>query len=141
MKLTLHFLAACLATFLLASVAHSQMVLAELTNIDVVITLADRLQMTLSDLAGLLPSYGVVIAISLLLAFSIKWLISSKIKKLPDSLYVLAGFLAIACALAAMHPILDITLIAGARTPFGLVLQAMSGAVGGYVFMKLRQQQ
>lgn len=141
MKLALHFLAACITTFVLASVAHSQMVLAELANIGVVISLADRLQMTISDLLGLLPSYGSVIALSLLLGFLVTWLISSKIKKLPDSLFVLAGFLAIISALAAMHPILDITLIAGARTPFGLFLQALSGAIGGFVFMKLRQQQ
>lgn len=140
MKLTLHFIVACLATFVLASIAHSQFVLAKLISVGVEISLADRLAMTFSDLLGLLPGYGAIIALSLLLGFLIMQAVSKWLMPLPDYRFVIGGFVAICCALLAMHPIFNVSLIAGARSEAGILAQAVAGAFGGLVFMLLRRK-
>jgi hypothetical protein len=129
---------ATIFAFVLASLFHSQFVMSELTSVGVNISFNDRLSMSLDDLIGLYPSYAIVIAISLLIAFSVVTLLL-KFTKLPSSvMYFVGGGLGITTALLAMHPILDITLIAGARSTFGFVCQALAGALGGWVFSHLR---
>ncbi len=49
-------------------------------------------------------------------------------------LYSLAGAVAIFTILAAMHPILNVSIIAGARGLSGLLTQSIAGAIGGAVF-------
>ncbi|TPV57994.1 hypothetical protein FJ444_11655 [Aestuariibacter sp. GS-14] len=41
--------------------------------------------------------------------------------------------------LAIMHPLLEVTLIAGTRSVAGIVWQAIAGAVGGELYRILRQ--
>lgn len=140
LRLCTHFLVAVIFAFVLASLLHSQFVMAELTMVGVEISLNDRLSMSLDDLIGLYPTYGIVIAVSFLIAFIVTALILKKLKLSPYILYTLAGGLGLTVALLAMHPILDITLLAGARSTFGFVCQSLAGAIGGGVFAHLRQQ-
>ena len=139
LRLVSHFLIAAMATFLLASLAHSQFVLHELGKLGVEIDFATRLSSTLDDLTGLMPTYGIVVAISLLIGFLITTLVRKYLAKPAHWLYPVAGFVAILAAHIAMHPILDITLIAGARSTFGLICQCLAGAFGGWAFMNMRQ--
>jgi len=129
---------ATIFAFVLASVFHSQFVMAELTSVGVNISFNDRLSMSMDDLIGLYPTYAVVIAISLLLAFSIATLFLKFVKYSPSLMYFISGGLGIIVALLAMHPIIDATLIAGARSAFGFACQALAGAIGGWVFSLLR---
>ena len=69
LRLCSHFLIATILAFVLASLFHSQFVMAELTSVGVNISFNDRLSMSLDDLISLYPTYAVVIAISLLLSF------------------------------------------------------------------------
>lgn len=137
-KLILHFLVAVLTTFIIASIAHSQFVLAALTDVGVAISWSDRLSMTLSDLIGLLPGYGAIILVALLTGFLIIEAISRWVHPLPAFRYPIAGLLAMSCALLAMHPIFNVSLIAGARSELGFLCQILSGAIGGWVFMNFR---
>lgn len=139
LRLVSHFLIAALATFILASLAHSQFVLHELGSLGVEIDFATRLSSTIDDLTGLMPTYGIVVAISLLAGFLITTLVRKYLTKPAFWLYPVAGFVAILTAHIAMHPILDITLIAGARSTFGLICQCLAGAFGGWAFMNMRQ--
>lgn len=139
-RLVRDFLIATMATFILASLAHSQFVLHELAALGVSIDFATRWSTSLDDLIGLLPGYGGIIAIALLIAFIV---ISWTKSRLPGDqywLYPLGGFLAILVAHLAMYPIFHITLIAGAREPFGLFCQALAGAFGGWAFASMRQR-
>ena len=129
---------ATVVAFVLASLLHSQFVMAELTSVGVDINFNDKLSMSFDDLVGLSPTYGVVIAISLLLAFSISTLLLKRLTVSPSILYFVRGGLGVTTALIAMHPILDITLIAGARSVFGFACQSLAGAIGGWVFSCLR---
>jgi hypothetical protein len=128
-------------TFVLASAFHSQVVLFELIDLGVVINLTDRLSMTIDDIVGLLPTYGVVLLISLLLAFLVGRKLCVYTKLSETIIYPLAGSLGIAAALLAMPPILNITLLAGSRTAAGFISQCLAGAIGGWCFAKIHMGQ
>jgi hypothetical protein len=138
LRLCSHFLIATIFAFVLASVFHSQFVMAELTSVGVNISFNDRLSMSLDDLIGLYSTYGVVIAISLLLGFSVAALLLKRFTIPSSILYFTAGGVGVATALLAMHPILDITFIAGARSNLGFVSQCFAGAMGGWFYINLR---
>jgi len=130
------FLLTWILTFTLASVLHSQFVVNELVKVGVKIRLLDRISLTIDDWIGLLPTYGIIIAVGLLIAFAIAGLL---IKKLPTkrfALFLIAGAAAFATFLLAMQPIMNITIIAGAREA-GFYAQILAGAVGGAVFARL----
>ncbi|MFT6991253.1 MAG: putative membrane protein YadS [Paraglaciecola sp.] len=139
LRLCSHFLIAAIFAFVLASVFHSQFVMAELTSVGVNISFNDRLSMSLDDLIGLYPTYGVVIAISLLLGFIVAALLKKRFTTPSSILYFTAGGLSVATALLAMHPILDITFIAGARSTLGFISQCIAGALGGWFYINLRR--
>ena len=84
----LPFLITCLCAFLLASALHSIFVLKALTNIDIEIGLTEALQMIGSDILGLLPTYGVIIAATLALITKL-----SKVTRYPSSLAAVSNSL------------------------------------------------
>ena len=140
LRLCTHFLVAVIFAFVLASLFHSQFVMAELSKVGVDILFNDRLSMSIDDLLGLYPTYGIVIAVSYFISFIVAGLLIKRFKLSPYILYCLAGGVGITVALLAMHPILNITLLAGARSTFGFVCQSLAGAIGGMVFANLRSQ-
>lgn len=138
------FLPAWLVAFLLASSLHTFQVLDALYNLGVVITPSEWLSTAWKDAIGLLPTYGIIIAIALLLAFSVvtiirKYAMKQKVTK-PRviALTSIAGASSIAVALLAMQPILNVTLIAGARGFDGFLLQCFAGLIGGFIYGLLR---
>jgi len=139
LRLCSHFLIATIFAFLLASLFHSQFVMAELTSVGVNISFNDRLSMSLDDLIILYPTYGVVIAISLFLGFSASALLVNRIKIHSSILYFTASGVALGTALLTMHPILDITFIADAQSTLGFVSQCIAGAMGGWFYINLRK--
>jgi hypothetical protein len=131
------FIRAWLLTFTLASMAHTQFNIWQLGNVDIAVSLNQRIAMTWQDWLGLLPTYGVIIAAGLLLG----WLICTAILhftyaqgSIVQASYVLAGGLTIGVIHTAMYPILHVTLIAGARD-FGLLLQILCGLIGACWFV------
>lgn len=133
----LSWLAASATGFVAASISHSLSVLNRLQAVNVTITVDHQLRMIASDLLGLLPSYGVVIALALAPAFWVAGWLVKKLRKGRTGWYMLAGFTALLTALLAMQPILDITLIAGARGFNGLLMQCLCGALAGAVYSAL----
>jgi hypothetical protein len=137
-------LIASAVTFVLASAFHTQAVLAGLISVGADIPLSLRLQTVLDDLLGLLPTYGIIVFIGMLIAMSVANYLSKALTKRWQVkstlwLFALAGATAIFSILAAMHPILDVTIIAGARGMAGLLTQSIAGAIGGCVFAVLRR--
>ncbi|EWS97254.1 hypothetical protein BG00_02760 [Pseudoalteromonas sp. SCSIO_11900] len=129
------FLVSWLLTFTLASLFHSQYVVNQLVNVGVIVGFNDRVNLTLEDWLGLLPTYGAIIAVALAIAFLVTWFIAKKMNKQGTQLFVIAGVVAFATALIAIESIMNITIIAGARG-WGFYAQLCAGAVGGYVFAK-----
>jgi len=139
----LPFLITCLCAFMLASVLHSLFVLKALTDIDIDIGLTEALQMIGGDLLGLLPTYGVIIVATLALAFTFArfaFLKQQKPASFTALIYALAGMVGFFVMLSAMQPMLNVTLIAGARNTAGFMAQCGAGALAGIVFSWLKQR-
>ena len=130
------FLVAWLLTFTLASLFHSQYVVNQLVDVGVVVSLSDRINLTLDDWLGLLPTYGAIIAIALAIAFFVVLLLAKKFKKYSMVLFVASGITAFAVVLVAIESIMNIHIIAGARG-WGFYLQLLAGALGGLLFALL----
>ena len=135
------YLAAVLASYLLASVVATQHVANALVSMGIGLGARDRLSMVFSDLLGMSLSLLPMIAFGLLFAFLAAALL---LRLLPGSrpwrrpfLYVLAGFTALVTIHVAMNLAFGLTPIAVARTNTGLLMQGMAGAVGGYLYLRL----
>jgi hypothetical protein len=130
------FLVSWLFTFTLASLFHSQYVVNQLVDVGVMVSLSDRINLTLDDWLGLLPTYGAIIAIALAIAFFAVVLLVKKFKKYSMALFVASGITAFAVVLVAIESIMNIHIIAGARG-WGFYLQLLAGALGGLLFALL----
>ncbi|GEB72446.1 MULTISPECIES: hypothetical protein [Pseudoalteromonas] len=130
------FLVSWLLTFTLASLFHSQYVVNQLVNVGVVVSLSDRINLSLDDWLGLLPTYGAIIAIALAIAFLVSAKLTKNIKQYNMALFIVAGITALAVVLIAIESIMNIHIIAGARG-WGFYMQLLAGAVGGYTFSHL----
>ena len=130
------FLVSWLFTFTLASLFHSQYVVNQLVDVGVVVSLSNRINLTLDDWLGLLPTYGAIIAIALAIAFFAVVLLVKKFKKYSMALFVASGITAFAVVLVAIESIMNIHIIAGARG-WGFYLQLLAGALGGLLFALL----
>ena len=130
------FLVSWLFTFTLASLFHSQYVVNQLVDVGVVVSLSNRINLTLDDWLGLLPTYGAIIAIALAIAFFAVVLLIKKFKKYSMALFVASGITAFAVVLVAIESIMNIHIIAGARG-WGFYLQLLAGALGGLLFALL----
>lgn len=138
LKLIFDFLVSVLVTFFFASVFHTQSVLAGLSELEVDIPFSARLNMTLQDLIGLSTSYCIILSIGLLLAFLTTRFVIKFVNVDARFIYAIAGALCVLIILVAMQPILNITLLAGARTGLGVGLQMFAGSIGGYTYASLR---
>jgi len=139
--LILHFLLASIATTLIACLLQTQMVLLGLTKLDIHVSLSDRVYMSWQDLLGLIPTYGGIITLGLLIGFGVCKLIILYSPFKSPFLYIFAGGAAMAVILLAMQPVMGITLVAGARSALGIALQVVAGMLGGFCFMRLRRYQ
>jgi hypothetical protein len=127
------FLTSVIVTFILASLFNTQFVIAGLESVNVVIPLNDRAMMSWLDIQGLAFTYGIVIMIGLLLAFSfMSWV--NRFIAMPTLWFPLGGAIAFIVMIAAMEPLLGVTLITGARSAAGWAAQCAAGVVGGFVF-------
>lgn len=130
------FLVSWLFTFTLASLFHSQYVVNQLVDVGVVVSLSDRINLTIDDWLGLLPTYGAIIAIALAIAFFAVVLLVKKFEKYSMVLFVASGITAFAVVLVAIESIMNIHIIAGARG-WGFYFQLLAGALGGLLFALL----
>jgi len=134
-RILIGYLAAAAVAVTLASAFHTQMVIAALGQAGASVPFDRRLAMTGGDLVGLIPQFGLVIAIGLAAGFLIAAGLRRILKPLAPVAYPLAGAAAIGVALTVMSMAFDgITPIAGARTTTGFALQCLAGAIGGFVF-------
>ncbi len=136
-RFILMLIPAFVVTYGFASIFHTQSVLARLARLDVDIPLPERLATIMYDLAGLLPTYGLAILVMLIFALGTAGILG---RHLPHrgALYTLmcavAGATGMLVMLLAMHPIMEVTLIAGARGVGGKLLQCSAGFLGGLTF-------
>jgi hypothetical protein len=129
-----HLVLAVGLTYCLASAMHSQSTLNKLSAIGVEIPFNAKLQTLWLDFSGLLPAYGLTIFGAFLIGMLVAMFVSKKVSGNTIWIYSVGGAAAMAVMLLAMHPILNVTLISGARGLSGLLSQSLTGAFGGALF-------
>ncbi|MEQ3658677.1 MAG: hypothetical protein ABNH21_06950 [Glaciecola sp.] len=136
-------LIASLLSFVVASLMHSQTTISGLIDVGAKLSLNDKLTTVYYDFIGLLPVYGSIIFAGMLIAMPIASVIKRKLQISNRLIHCLAGAMAIVTILIAMHPILNVTLIAGARGTGGMLMQSIAGAIGGlaYAFVHEHNQK
>ena len=131
------YLSAVVTTYLMASVMATQSVISSLSGMGVDVSFAERAAMTLQDIGGMAGMFLPMIAFGLLIAFMAAGLICHYWNQWRTPLYIIAGAAALVCVHLALNLAFGITPVAIARTPTGLGLQAIAGAVGGYTYIYL----
>jgi len=149
LRLLLAFVAAVVATTVVACLIGTQFVLAALSGIGVDIGFGDRLATTWHDLIyfGFVPSpsfgfsYAVVIAIGLFIAFLVAAALAYFLPRFRTIIFSVAGAAAILTFLGSSYFVFGASMFAFAQTPMGLIFQGVAGAVGGWVFAKYSKQE
>ncbi|MEP3655943.1 MAG: hypothetical protein ABJO36_13700 [Litorimonas sp.] len=130
--------AGVLTAVVLGVIFQTQNVLARLDDIGADVGFAERLSMTLYDLQHLGSLYIIFVSIALAIAFLVGGLVYRFAKFGRPIVYCVAGAVAILVMLFAMKAnFFDIHIIAGARDAFGISLQMLAGAIGGFVFARI----
>lgn len=130
---------AVLATYTLACFAATQSVVGRLGDMSIPVSLAERLQMSGQDLLGMAGLFLPLIAVGLLLAYLVAGFLGRRSPQRRTGLFMLAGAMAMISIHLALQWSFDITLVAVARTPLGLLSQALAGAAGGYLYTRLKK--
>lgn len=135
----LPWLAAVVVSYALACLAATQSVVGRLQGMGMPISLGVRLQMSGQDLLGMAELFLPMIAAGLLLAFLLAGWLGRRQAARRTGWFILAGATALIGIHLALQWAFDITLVAVARTPLGLVSQALAGAAGGYLYTRLKK--
>jgi len=133
------WLVATLATYALACFAATQSVVGSLGDMGIPVSLAERLQMSGQDLLGMAGLFLPLIAVGQLLAFLVAGWLGRRSPQRRTVLFILAGAMAMISIHLALQWSFDITLVAVARSPLGLLSQALAGAAAGYLFTQLKK--
>ncbi len=128
------FLLALAATYVVATAAATQSVIARLGDMGVDVDFGVRVSTTLHDQVGMLAAHVPLLLIALSLGFAICALVCRWLPGWRRAGYVLAGFVAVVAMHLIMRSVLELTPVAVARSVPGLVSQGLAGAIGGYVF-------
>jgi len=126
--------AAVLTTTAIASMIQSCQVQSGLLDLGVKIPAGLALETAGRDFAGLLLPLLAVFGFALLVAFSAAHWLKPRLPLLAPIAWPLAGGLAIAAVLMAMHAQFQMTPLAGARGMDGFILFCLAGSIGGFVF-------
>lgn len=130
------FVLAVAVTYLLAVISASQHVAASLEGMGAEVDLGTRLQMIVHDLGGMATSFLPMLVIGFVIAFLVAALLLRWLPRYRYLLYGLAGAAAVATIHLALQAAFDITPVAVARSTGGLIVQALCGAVGGYLYAR-----
>ena len=128
------YLLAVIVAYILASITATQSVIARLAEMGIDVNFADRLIMTLQDIAGMAGMFLPMIAAAFLAAFLVAALLCRWLGRRPIALYVLAGAVALISIHLTLYLVLGIMPLAIAKTAGGLLIQGLAGAVGAYFY-------
>ena len=135
------FIVAVLVTYVAGTMFISQVNLASIIELGMAVDSSVRIDAALHDLTHMYDIYLPVVAVALLIAFSVA---AGIIKFVPDLRllgYVLAGFVGLVAIHVILKMVLGITGIAATRSLVGLLLQGVAGAAGGWMFQRLTRPQ
>lgn len=134
-RLAIALIVAIFVTYLFASIFYTSQVIAGQASFGATYTLGQQLETYLANFLGLWL-YGAMIAIALSAGFLVAFFVKKILKPLAPIAYPLAGATAIYALLILVEAQLGggAGIIGGARTPLGIALQSLAGAIGGFAF-------
>lgn len=137
----LAWLSAVLVTAATGSVVQTQLNIARIVDLGAEVGFGERLETTLQDLAGFAPVWAIIVAAGLLVALLVADGLGRKWPVHAWWLHILAGFAAPFVALLVMEGMLPVTVVAAARSWFGVVVMSLPGAIGGWLYYRLFSQR
>ncbi len=140
-KTMLFFVLTVLATFLLTSAVGTQLVLSDIKSFGLAVSLSDRVSATIHDITGLVTVLPLLISAAFLVAFIIAALGKRFLAGHRSNWYMAAGLISLPASLMLVKSLLGGTPFAAARTDFGMVLMALCGLFGGWLFARLTQKR
>lgn len=134
------FLAAMLVLNIIGVVVSTQFNLGHLLALGVEVSFVTRIQTTLFDILSMQPLFGAIFGTGFFIAMIVGHFTAKWVKILPDLVFALAGFAAMAVTLMALKAAFNITAIGAAREWDGFLSLCLVGALSGYVFSLARQR-
>ena len=131
------FFASAVVTFVLAAIFYTQQVLAKQAEIGAVYSQRQQFETLIDNMAGLAPSYGLILTIALLIGFAVAAGVKRILKPLAPIAYPTAGAAAVFTAIWLIENVViggGVGVIGGARDALGIALQCLAGFAGGAVF-------
>lgn len=136
-QIPMAYSAAVLMAYLVGCLVISQSNIAAVTGMGFEITLSQRWQTAIHDIANMTNLYLPLIAVAYLIALPVTAGVI-RVASAPRLLgYLVGGFVALVAIHVAIKLLLGMSGIAPTRTLVGLCLQGFAGAAGGYCFYKL----
>lgn len=136
------FFASAVVTFVLAAAFYTQQVLAKQAEIGAVYSRRQQFETLIDNMAGLAPSYGLILTIALLIGFAVAAGVKRIVKPLAPIAYPTAGAAAVFTAIWLIENVViggGVGVIGGARDALGIALQCVAGFAGGVVFAVARK--
>jgi hypothetical protein len=137
MKTLAYFVVAVVDAYILTSIVSTQLVLADIQSFGLAVSFGDRVQATLHDLLGLALPLLVLIGLSFLVAFAVARYAFRTIGGNKMMWFMVAGFTSVPAGIVLIKYFMGGTLLASARTSLGMLLVALCGMAGGWVFAYL----
>jgi len=136
----LYFVVTVLVTFLLVSIIGTQLVLADILSFGLVVSLSDRVSATVHDILGLATMLPILISVAFLVAFVIAETARRVLNGKRSYWYMAAGMTSLPASLILIKTLMGGTVFAAGRTGAGMLLIALCGLFGGWLFARLLQK-
>lgn len=128
------FISAFIVLNVIGATVQTQFNLGHLLALGIDVPFSTRISTTLHDIVSLQPLFGVIFGLGFLIAMVVGHFIAKLVKILPDMVFALAGFAAMAVTLLSMKAVFQITAIGAAREWDGFLSLCVVGALAGYAF-------
>jgi hypothetical protein len=136
-KTILLFIVAVLFASLLTSLVSTQIVMSELNNFGIQVSLTDRLYTTAKDLLGLGGTLFILIAPGFLIGFIVAKYAHRLIGGNRTLWYITAGFTSFPITLFLIKYFMVVTPLASARTSIGMLLIACCCMLSAWMFANI----
>ena len=137
MRVAAAYVAAGVVAAVLGCIASTQFTLAGLVGFGMEVPVADWLYATLHDVIGMGPLYMTIAAVAFLPAFGIATGLLRWVPGARGFWFAVAGAASIVTAILIIKFTAGGTVIGGARTPPGLLAQALAGGAAGWLFARI----
>lgn len=136
-NVVIKFIFSVLVAALLTSFVSSQIILSELEGFGLSVSLSDRITVTITDLVSLGITLVVLIAPGFLLGFTIAKYAHRFIGGHRKLWYAIAGFSSFPATLYLIKYFMGVTLLASARTPWGMLMTGFCCMIASWLFANL----